>query len=199
MESIMNGTVPELVTLRPLLTAIRRRLEHQDRLTVVLDGSCASGKTTVANQLQHIYGCALFHMDDFFLRPEQRTPERYAEPGGNVDRERFLAEVLEPLRKGKEVVYRPFDCGTMSLAEPVRVTPGKLTVIEGSYSLHPALRSEDQLSVWIRVDPRIQMDRIRRRDGESAARVFAEKWIPLEQAYYEAFRPDLHCDLILPE
>ena len=33
-------------------------------------------------------------MDDFFLRPEQRRPERFAEPGGNVDRERFAAEVL---------------------------------------------------------------------------------------------------------
>ena len=32
-------------------------------------------------------------MDDFYLQEYQRTQERYNEPGGNVDRERFKKEV----------------------------------------------------------------------------------------------------------
>ena len=49
-------------------------------------------------------------MDDFFLRPEQRTAQRLAQSGGNVDWERFQAEVLIPLRQGISFSYRPYDC-----------------------------------------------------------------------------------------
>ena len=49
-----------------------------------------SGKSVLGQLLSEVYSCNLFHMDDFFLRPEQRTAERLAEAGGNVDRERFL-------------------------------------------------------------------------------------------------------------
>ena len=67
---------------------------------VAIDGKCTSGKTTLASKLAEIYDCNVFHMDDFFLRPEQRTSERFAEIGGNVDYERFQEEVLFPLRSG---------------------------------------------------------------------------------------------------
>lgn len=40
-------------------------------------------------------------MDDFFLRIEQRTPERMTEVGGNVDYERFLETVLFPVSAKK--------------------------------------------------------------------------------------------------
>ena len=80
----------------PLFSEIDRRLA-KEKLTVVIEGSSASGKTTLAEMLREIYGCTVFHMDDFFLRPEQRTSDRYAQIGGNVDYERFLYEVLIPL------------------------------------------------------------------------------------------------------
>ena len=76
---------------------------------LAIDGRCGSGNTTLARVLQEKTGAAVVHMDDFFLRPEQRTPERFAEPGGNVDRERVLEEVLLPLKENCPVVYRPYD------------------------------------------------------------------------------------------
>ena len=83
-------------------------LAKQDMVIVAIDGKCTSGKTTLASKLAEIYDCNVFHMDDFFLRPEQRTPERFAEVGGNVDYERFQEEVLLPLKDGKAFSYRPF-------------------------------------------------------------------------------------------
>ncbi len=65
-----------------LLQAIDERLPRQERLLLAIDGGSASGKTTLAALLAQRYGCPVFHMDDFFLRPEQRTPQRLAEPGG---------------------------------------------------------------------------------------------------------------------
>ena len=88
----------------PLLAAMDRRLAEDPRLLVAVEGGSASGKTTLAALLARVYDCSVFHMDDFFLRPEQRTGERLAEPGGNVDRERFAEEVLRPLTGGQGVV-----------------------------------------------------------------------------------------------
>ena len=68
-------------------------LAEKDMILVAIDGKCTSGKTTLASKLAELYDCNVFHMDDFFLRPEQRTPERFAEVGGNVDYERFYKEV----------------------------------------------------------------------------------------------------------
>ena len=89
-------------------------LEKKNMVIVAIDGKCTSGKTTLASKLAEIYDCNVFHMDDFFLRPEQRTPERFVEVGGNVDYERFQDEVLLPLKTGKAFSYRPFDCNTFS-------------------------------------------------------------------------------------
>ena len=101
-------------------------LGEKDFVIVAIDGKCTSGKTTLASKLAELYDCNVFHMDDFFLRPEQRTSERFAEVGGNVDYERFQEEVLFPLRSGKAFSYRPFDCSTFTLAAPVTVTQKKV-------------------------------------------------------------------------
>ena len=72
-----------------LLRRIRALAAAQPRVLVAIDGRCTAGKTTLAASLQAQLECNVFHMDDFFLRPEQRTPERLRQPGGNVDFERF--------------------------------------------------------------------------------------------------------------
>ena len=78
-----------------LLAAIDRLLLEKSHVLVAIDGNCAAGKTTLAKKLAEHYDCNVLQMDDFFLRPEQRTPERFAQAGGNVDYERFALEVLE--------------------------------------------------------------------------------------------------------
>ena len=66
-----------------IIPRIDALLQNQEHVLIAIDGSCTSGKTTLAAALQEKYLCGVFHMDDFFLRPEQRTDERFAEPGGN--------------------------------------------------------------------------------------------------------------------
>ena len=68
------------------IARIETLLAERDCVFVAIDGPCTSGKTTFAAMLNRRFGGNVLHMDDFFLRPEQRTPERFAEPGGNVDR-----------------------------------------------------------------------------------------------------------------
>ena len=90
---------------------------------IAIDGRCAAGKTTLAAWLQKETGCNVIHMDHFFLRREQRSSRRLQEPGGNVDYERFLTEVMTPLCRGQAFSYRPFDCKTMAFASPIAMEP----------------------------------------------------------------------------
>ena len=187
----------EFCRLLPLLCAIDRKMAQQERVLLAIEGGSASGKTTLSQLLERIYGCTVFHMDDFFLRPEQRTPERFAEPGGNVDRERFHEDVLLPLSRGETVRYQRYDCHTQSLIPPVDVTPTPLTVVEGAYSMHPLLADFYDLSVFLRISPELQRRRITKRNGPEMAERFFTLWVPLETAYFEAMTPAERCDLIL--
>lgn len=165
-------------------------------LLVAIDGRCAAGKTTLAAQLQERSGCSLIHMDHFFLRPEQRTAERLSQPGGNVDYERFHEEVMAPLKRGEPFSYRPYDCRTRSLTEEIRVELHPVSVIEGAYSCHPALRGAYDLTIFLTVNGTEQLGRIRRRNGERQAAEFREKWIPLEERYFAALSIERQCDLV---
>lgn len=169
--------------------------QNRSRVIVAIDGRCASGKSTLAAQLQKEYGCCVIHMDHFFLRPEQRTAQRYATPGENIDHERFLQEVLLPLSQGVLPSYRPFHCGTQTLREPIQVSDSPVVVVEGSYSCHPALRERYDLRVFLSAAPELQIQRICKRDGQDYAQMFRDKWIPLEESYFTQCRVEACCQL----
>ena len=135
-------------------------------------------------------------MDDYFLRPEQRTAERIGTPGGNVDYERFYSEILLPLRNGAEcIAYQPYDCGTQSLKPPVKVRACTVNIVEGSYSCHPALWDAYDLRIFLNISAHKQMERILLRNGKAQAEVFRERWIPLEEQYFSAYRIEERCAL----
>ena len=166
---------------------VQALLKEKPRVLVALEGRCASGKSTLAEILSREFGWAVAHMDDFFLRPEQRTPQRLAKPGGNVDWERVLEEVLLPWQGGGQVAYRPYDCQSGKEGDLVQLDPAaRVLVVEGSYSVHPGLWKYYDLRVFLDVDERRQMARISRREGKSRSRIFRDRWIPLEEAYLTA-------------
>lgn len=162
------------------------RLAERDQILIAIDGSCASGKSTLATALAEAWDCNLFHMDDFFLRPEQRTSERMEEIGGNVDYERFREEVLLPIKEGGTFSYRPYDCSTGTLAAPVQVQPRRINIIEGSYSHHPYFEDPYDLKIYLQVSPEVRKQRILKRPAFLQRRFF-EEWIPMEERYFAEF------------
>lgn len=181
---------------KELLRRIDGLLSDGEHHIIAIDGRCASGKTTLAAALRERYGCEVAHMDHFFLRPEQRTPERLNTPGENVDHERFREEVLLPLVRGETVTYRPFDCARQELGEAVTLRTGGLTIVEGSYPCHRELWAHYDLRIFLTVDPEEQMRRIISRNGDRA-QSFRDKWIPLEEAYFSAFDLEKQCDITI--
>ena len=182
--------------VQAVIERIERVYTERERVFVAIDGPCTSGKTTLATVLQRRFGGNVLHMDDFFLRPEQRTPERFAEPGGNVDRERFEDEVLAPLAAGKIAQYRPWDCHTGDFATSRSVEPAALTVVEGSYSMHPALRGYYDLTMCLIVDPSERLRRLEARNPRMLQR-FIDEWIPLENRYFESTNTQGSADLLV--
>ena len=176
----------------PAVWAIRqlqRKMEtSEDPILVAIDGRCGSGKTTLGEYLIQVFDCNVFRMDDFFLRMEQRTPERMAETGGNVDYERFKETVLAPVLRKETVFYQPFSCQTWGLLHAHEIPYKKLNIIEGSYSMHPYFGNPYQLRIFLNISPEDQMENIKRRNGLEKAEDFRSKWIPKEEAYFEKFR-----------
>lgn len=154
---------------------------------IAVDGRAASGKTTLAADIAAVAGAGVIHTDDFFLPPGMRSPERLAEPGGNVHYERFAAEILPRLRDGAAFAYRRFDCGLMALSGERAVAASPWRVVEGAYSCHPVFGDYADCRVFCDVEPEEQLRRIRLRDGEAAVAAFTERWIPMEERYLAAF------------
>ena len=185
----------EYAQLLAVFGAIDALLAKKERVILAIDGNSGSGKSTLAQLLQGVYGATLVHMDDFFLQMHQRTKERFETPGGNVDHERFLEEVLTPMKKGEAICYRPFDCSRMDIGEGKTIQPGRLCIVEGSYSLHPSLESLYDLKVVLGISPAAQAERILRRNGPQMLTRFLKEWIPMENRYFEHTQIESRCDL----
>ncbi len=168
-----------------------------DTIMIAIDGKCASGKTTLAYYLQSIYACNLYHMDDFFLREEQKSEERVNEIGGNIDYERFKTEVIDKLLKKQDVIYKKYNCMEKEFEELTQKMKHKrLNIIEGSYSLHPYFGNIYDLKIFMNIEDLRQIDLIRKRNGEEKLERFINEWIPKENAYFDKFVEMKDCVIV---
>lgn len=169
----------------PVLLAVSQALEKQETVLISIDGQCGSGKSTLAALLQDIFGGNVYHMDDFYLPFSQRQPGWRQLPTGNMDLTRFRAEVLEPIRSGKAVSYRPWDCSSGAYAPAQELPPARLHIIEGSYSQHPTLSGAYTCKVFLTCSLEERLRRLRLREGDISG--FLSTWIPLEDLYHETY------------
>lgn len=189
----------DLALYAPALRAIDALLRHSDEpIIVAVDGRCASGKTTFAQKAAALFdGCNVFHMDDFFLPTEKRTPERLSAPGGNVDYERAATELFEPLRREEAVAHRRFDCHTMTMGQPEGIPFQRLNIVEGSYALHPVLTGYSTLRIFFTCSPEVQLARLARRETAESLEKFQERWIPMEENYFGALSVEKQADIVI--
>lgn len=184
----------DMTLLLMLLWEIRVRAEQGGPVVVAIDGFCASGKSTLAERLTKMFGARLIHMDDFFLPPSKRTPERFDEPGGNVDYERFYEEVVTHL-SDDVLTYGVFDCSEMAVTHDAVLPKVPVTIIEGAYALHPKFGDYADLCVFMETDEAEQRRRILERDGEKMLKMFESRWIPFERKYEQTYSIREKCTL----
>lgn len=188
-----------------IIEEIMRQLEaaasEGTELLLVIDGMCGSGKTTLADELGRRFCCNVFHIDDFYLPLVMQTEKRLSEPGGNINFDRFVAEVEAPLAKGQDILYRPFGCISQSYMEATPLKATKINIIEGTYSCHPVLRrfygkNADRrvITLFLDIEDDIRLERLLKRVGEQRLKLFKDKWIPREKEYFDAYAVREYCD-----
>lgn len=186
----------ENIQARAALDRIRGIMEEKGRAVVAIDGRCASGKTSFARLIDGLFPCNILHMDDFYLPSRMRRADWTEIPGGNMDFARLCREALEPARAGEDILYRPYDCQKGRIVEESLLPGRPFTVVEGSYSHHPALTEHYDLKIFLTCSKELQAERLRQREGERAA-AFMERWIPLEENYFRRFGIRQGSDLVV--
>jgi uridine kinase len=166
--------------------AAARAAESGTPVCIGIDGRCASGKTTLAALLAELFSCNVFHMDDFYLPPAERPADWRSRAGGNMDFARLRQEVVLPALAGKPVDYRAYSCREGRLLPARRIAPRPLTVIEGSYSAHPALGVPYAARIFLTCSPEVQARRLQKREG-GYYEAFQNTWIPMEEHYLKTF------------
>lgn len=168
----------------PVFDLIAEALKTNTYINAAIDGSSGSGKSMLARLLGEEFDCNIFHMDDFFLTPEMRTPGRFAEVGGNIDYHRFKTQVIDKLSEDA-FSYEKYDCHTDTFTLPCPMSKKKLNIIEGVYSMHPLFRDAYRLKICLTVNEETQKKRILKRSGAEMLKRFLSEWIPLENLYFE--------------
>ena len=172
-------------------------LINNGRAVIAIDGNCASGKSTLADEIQQVFCGTVIHADSFFLPLDMRTDERLSEPGGNFHRERFISELVCGIKTESVFSYGVFDCSVGEVTHSVTVDENSLIIIEGSYCMHPMIGFDYDFKIFCTTDSQTQLSRIVKRNGEEMAEVFKAKWIPLENRYFDFYNIKNNCDLII--
>lgn len=180
-----------------IISRVEALLGSKRVVLIAIEGNCCAGKTTMAARLGEKLEANVFHLDDYFLQPHMRTPEQLSQPGGNVDAERFLSQVLVPASRGEAVTVQKYDCHADALLPPVSVSPKRVVIAEGAYSLHPLLNSYYDLKIFCRIGTNLQEKRILARNGAIALPMFQKRWIPLENAYFSGLDILPQCDIVV--
>ena len=166
-------------------------------LVLALDGRCGSGKTTLADGLARQFPASIvLHTDDFYLPPAQRVRGWEKTPCANMDLVRLRDEALRPAYEGQPVLYRAYSCRAGAYQPVQELAAQPLVILEGSYSLHPALQTDFAVRVFVTCPPDVQAARLRAREGIRYAN-FVQRWIPLEEGYFAAHDPAARCNFVL--
>ena len=176
---------------------IARGLAGGGRLLVTLDGPCASGKTTLADALARAFGGEVIHTDEYVIPHAQKTRERLAVPGGNCDAERLVREVVAPFRRGDPVRYRRYNFREDRMMPAEQLPETRFLILEGSYCNLPEIRAYADVRLFLEASWETRMERLSARETPAALQMFLDRWIPLENAYFEAYHlPDDGCRVI---
>ena len=154
---------------------------------VGIDGKGASGKTTLAAAVAAVLGAAVVvHVDDF-ARPSVETWER----------DRFVAQVLAPLVAGRTARYERWDWGSDASAGWAAVPVGVPVVVEGVSSTDVRLGVPWDVTLWVDAPYEVRLARALARDGEGMQEQWVGAWMPAEDAYEAAQRPQDRVDAVV--
>lgn len=159
---------------------------------IAIDGPSCAGKTTYANILSN----NVVHIDDFYLPFNKRTKEIMDVPGGNIDFDRLIKEILLPYKESKKVIYKKYDCHNDIFIDEIVLDNNLDLILEGAYSHHPKLEKYLDYKIFIDIDKDEQIKRILNRN-KTNFNDFFNIWIKREGQYFDTYKIKESCDLLM--
>lgn len=156
---------------------------------IALEGGCASGKTTISNQLKDV---TIIDVDDFFLNPSKKTKDRLNEVGGNIDYELY-EECLKKIKPNSTITYTVYSCQNGTYYDKTINIKDKVLLV-GVYSYHQRVRKYINKLLYLIVDENTQLNRLKQR---SLYERFINEWLPMEVKYYNSFDFIGNADLLI--
>ena len=154
---------------------------------VGIDGKGAAGKTTLATAVAAVLpGAVVVHVDDFARRSVPTW-----------ERDRFVAQVLVPLQAARPARYERWDWDRDARAGWSEVPVGVPVVVEGVSSTDVRLGVPWDVTLWVDVPYEVRLARALGRDGETMREQWVERWMPEEDAYEAAQRPQDRVDAVV--
>lgn len=181
------------------LAAAIQSVEAPATRLVLIDGLGGAGKSVLAEALAAELQASLVAGDDFYLPSVERKRAglRSDAVGASYDWRRLERQVLAPLSRGEGARYQRYDWDNDCLGDWVAV-PAKSTVaVEGVYLLRDQLRHYASVSIWVETPREVRLARGIERDGEAARSRWIHEWMPAEDAYLSAMRPDAAATLVI--
>jgi uridine kinase len=170
----------------PVAAVVAALEGRQGTRWIGVDGKGATGKTTLAAQIAAaLPGSVTVHIDDF-ARPEVRGWER----------DRFVRQVLRPLLAGRPGRYQRWDFDRNVGAEWQTVPVGVPVIVEGVSATDERLGVPWDFTIWVEVPYEVRLARALERDGPERMDRWLTDWMPSEDAYEEAQRPQERVDLV---
>lgn len=192
MQSIIKNhqNKDSLKTKETLVMQLQNYINSFKDFTIfALEGKCASGKTTISNELKDI---TIIDVDEFFLSKEKKTKERLSEVGGNIDYDLY-EECLKQIKPNTTITYKIFDCKTQTYNNKT-VTIKNNVLLVGVYSYHEKVRKYIDKLCFLTVDDKTQLERIMQRPLHDR---FINEWMPMENKYYDSYDFIGNADIIL--
>jgi len=193
---------------------IRRKLETKP-LKVAIDGRCAAGKSTLADELGVLIGAQGFqilrpsvdgfhHLQERRYRQGEYSPQGYYEDAYNY--EAVVENLLKPLSgpvfpalcRDADFDYRT----NLPVNVPaVSVGAGAILLFEGLFLFRRSLDPYWDFRILLDVDPETSLSRALVRDTDSPAgvvrRKYEDRYEPAWQIYLKAEHPEAKADVIV--
>ncbi len=172
-------------------------------VVVALDGRSGVGKSTLAGRVgAEICAGALVVDGDDFYRGGDDAYWGALSPAEKVDlvidwrRQRTL---LECLRRGERVTWRPYDWDADDgrLSGEVTAGPADVVILDGAYSARPELADLFSLRVLLAAPRDIRRERLLRREGARYRAEWEARWSEAEDLYFDHLMPTSAFDIVL--
>ena len=166
--------MPALSPQETVNLVVERVLELQDAGVatpiVLIDGRSATGKTTMATQIQN----QLFKLGETLPRVVHMDDLYQGWHGLQAGSDYLLRFVLTPLVSGKKPSWQEYDWALEQRDRWREFEPGTPLIIEGCGALSQATAQLAHLRVWLEADETLRQKRWRDRVGTEH-----DKWWPI--------------------